>query len=178
MERLIEINKPEDFPQRYQDTNIAKLIEYHNFNKPQDDYENAELLIGMCMDHRKSLNIPTKFAYILRTGGANMKYSLFKISFAIAIGKIKTIAIIGHTQCGMVDLASKKEEFIQSLVENAGITQSDAKEHFNHYTKYEIGNEVDFVLSEVKRLREIYPKILIAPLIYKVEDDHLYLIKE
>jgi len=41
---------------------------------------------------------------------------------------------------------------------------------------FEIGNEVDFVLSEAKRLR--YPKILVAPLLYRVEDDQLYQLKE
>ncbi|MFV9510818.1 hypothetical protein [Tepidibacillus sp. LV47] len=43
---------------------------------------------------------------------------------------------------------------------------------------FEIGNEVDFVLSEVKRLRLRYPKIMVAPLLYKVEDNRLYLIRE
>jgi carbonic anhydrase len=43
---------------------------------------------------------------------------------------------------------------------------------------FEIGNEVDFILSEVKRLRTRYTKIQIAPMIYLVEDNKLYLIKE
>jgi len=43
---------------------------------------------------------------------------------------------------------------------------------------FEIGNEVDFIVSEVQRLRLRYPGILIAPLLYKVEDNLLYLINE
>jgi carbonic anhydrase len=43
---------------------------------------------------------------------------------------------------------------------------------------FEIGNEADFILSEAKRLRLEYPKILVAPLIYKVEDNLLYLLNE
>ncbi len=43
---------------------------------------------------------------------------------------------------------------------------------------FEIGNEVDFVLSEAKRLRLRYPKIQVAPLIYRVEDNRLYLVNE
>lgn len=43
---------------------------------------------------------------------------------------------------------------------------------------FEIGNEVDFVLSEAKRLRLRYPKIIIAPLLYRVEDNRLYLVQE
>ena len=34
---------------------------------------------------------------------------------------------------------------------------------------FEIGNEVDFVLSEAKRLRSEYPAIVVAPMIYRVE---------
>ena len=43
---------------------------------------------------------------------------------------------------------------------------------------FEIGNEVDFVLSEAKRLRLRYPKIVVAPMLYRVEDNLLCLIKE
>ena len=43
---------------------------------------------------------------------------------------------------------------------------------------FEIGNEVDFVLSEAKRLRLRYPKIQVAPLMYRIEDNQLYLIRE
>ena len=41
-----------------------------------------------------------------------------------------------------------------------------------------IGNEVDFVLSEAKRIRLRYPKIQVAPLLYRVEDNQLYQLKE
>jgi carbonic anhydrase len=43
---------------------------------------------------------------------------------------------------------------------------------------FEIGNEIDFVLSEAVRLRHKYPKILIAPMLYRVEDNLLYLLRE
>ena len=48
----------------------------------------------------------------------------------------------------------------------------------NYCTLYDIGNEVDFVLSEAKRLRLRYPKVLVVPMIYKIEDNRLYLIEE
>lgn len=125
------------------------------------------------------LNIPENFSFIIRTGGANLRYSEFKVSFAIAVGGVKHIALIGHTNCGMVNLISKKEVFVKGLTEIAGWTKEQAEEHFYHYgPMFEIGNEVDFILSEVKRLRQRYPKITIAPLIYKVEDNKLYLVRE
>jgi carbonic anhydrase len=41
---------------------------------------------------------------------------------------------------------------------------------------FEIGHEIEFVLSEVRRLRLRYPKIVVAPMIYRVEDNQLYLV--
>ena len=79
----------------------------------------------------------------------------------------------------MVNLVSKKDRFINGLVEKAGWEREWAEEHFMHFSPmFEIGNEIDFVLSEAKRLRLRYPKIMIAPMLYKVEDNRLYLIKE
>jgi carbonic anhydrase len=61
----------------------------------------------------------------------------------------------------------------------AGWDRESAKEHFIHFAPmFEIGNETDFILSETERLRSRYPKILIAPLIYLVDDNKLYFIKE
>jgi carbonic anhydrase len=131
------------------------------------------------MDNRKHIHIPDNFAYIIRTGGANLRYSEFKVSYSIAVGGVRSIALIGHTQCGMVNLIARKVQFVQGLVDNAGWQQQEAEEHFRHYAPmFEIGNEVDFVLSEVKRLRLRYPKVSVAPLIYRVEDNKLYIISE
>lgn len=179
MDDLISISSPDEIPQAYRRTPIGLLLEYHNLHRPQDPYQQAELLIGMCMDNRKSLRIPDNFAYIIRTGGANLRYSEFKVSYAIAVGNVKYIALIGHNNCGMVNLVSKRESFIEGLVENGGWKRALAEEHFSHFAPlFEIGNEIDFVTSEAKRLRIRYPRIVIAPMIYLVEDNLLYLIRE
>jgi len=179
MNRLIPVNSKQDIFEQYIDTPIGKLLEYHNLNQNFENYSRAQLLIGMCMDNRKHLRIPDNFAYIIRTGGANLRYSEFKVSYAIAVGNVKYIALIGHNNCGMVNLISKKESFINGLVENAGWDREWAEQHFLHFAPmFEIGNEIDFLLSEAKRLRLRYPKIMIAPLLYKIEDNKLYLINE
>lgn len=179
MDRLIQVSTEEDIFPEYRGTPIGHLLEYHNLHRSFDGYSKAQILIGMCMDHRKSLRIPDNFAYILRSGGGNLRYSEFKVSYAIAIGGIKAIALLGHNNCGMVNLFSKKGKFINGLVENAGWDKEFAEEHFKNFAPmYEIGNEIDFVLSEALRLRSRYPKILIAPLFYNIEDNQLYLIKE
>jgi carbonic anhydrase len=131
------------------------------------------------MDNRKHLHIPDNFAFIIRAGGANLRYSEFKVSYAIGVGGVRCLALIGHNQCGMVNLAARKEQFVRGLVETAGWGQKSAEEHFLQFAPmFEIGNEIDFVLSEVRRLRLRYPKILVAPLLYRVEDNLLYLIQE
>ena len=179
MNQLIPISSVADIPQQYKGTSIGLLLEYHNLGRPFELYSNAQLLIGMCMDNRKHLHIPDNFAFIIRSGGANLRYSEFKVSYAVAVGEVRCIALIGHNQCGMVNLIDRKEQFIRGLVKNAGWQLKAAEDHFHQFAPmFEIGNEIDFVLSEVKRLRLRYPKILVAPFLYRVEDNRLYLIQE
>jgi carbonic anhydrase len=179
MNRLISVTEPGHILPVYGNTPIGLLLEYHNLGRPLEPVTKAQLLIGMCMDNRKHLRIPDNFAYIIRAGGANLRYSEFKVSYAIAVGGVGAIALIGHTHCGMVNLIARKDQFIQGLVENAGWDKERAEEHFMHFAPmFEIGNETDFILSEAKRLRLRYPKIQVAPLMYRVEDNLLYLISE
>ncbi len=179
MDRLIKIETASDIPAEYKDTPIGNLLEYHNLKKPFGSYTSAQLLIGMCMDNRKHLNVPDNFAFVIRAGGANLRYSEFKVSFAIAVGGAQQIALIGHNHCGMVNLASKRSTFVDGMVERAGWTKEQAEEQFMNFAPmFEIGNEIDFILSETVRLRKKYPKIKIAPMMYLVEDNRLYLIRE
>ena len=179
MSQLTSIKDIDDIPPAYQDTHISALIAYHNLKRPFDLYAQAPLLIGMCMDHRKRLRIPANFAYIIRTGGGNLRYNEFQVSYALAIGGVESIALIGHNNCGMVNLIAKKEEFVSGLVEKAGWQRNLAEDHFTHFAPmFEIGNEIDFVMNEANRLRLRYPGVLVAPMLYKVEDNLLYLVEE
>jgi carbonic anhydrase len=180
MDNLSPVKSLDDIFPAYRSTPIELLLKYHNFGDfPAEPYTRAEILIGMCMDHRKHLRIPDNFAYIIRAGGANLRYSEFKVSYAIAVGGVRAIALIGHNNCGMVNLVARKTLFIDNLVTNAGWSHDQAEEHFNSYAPmFEIGNEIDFLLSESARLRHRYPKILVCPMLYRVEDNLLYLIHE
>lgn len=179
MNRLHSVSKPQDIFPQYRRTPIGLLLEYHNLGRKHDPYTNAQLLIGMCMDNRKHLRIPDNFAFIIRAAGADLRHSEFKVSYAIAVGGVQTIALIGHNQCGMVNLESRRELFIDGLMQNAGWPRNQAEEHFERFAPtFEIEDEVEFVLGEAKRLRDFYPKVLVAPLIYRVEDGLLYLVKE
>jgi carbonic anhydrase len=179
LEKLLAVSSTDDILPEYRETPIGLLLEYHNLNRSPETYDRAHLLIGMCMDNRKHLHIPDNFAFIIRAGGANLRYSEFKVSYAIGVGKVSHIALIGHSNCGMVNLIARKNEFIEGLVKFAGWDREKAEEHFFHYAPmFEIGSETDFILSETKRLRLRYPKIQIAPLFYLVKDNKLYFLKE
>jgi carbonic anhydrase len=177
-ERLIAVRASEDIPDQWRDSPIGRLIEYHNLDRPFDRYERAAILIGMCMDHRNQLRLPDQFAFVLRSGGANLRPSDFKVSFAVAVGGVRSIALIGHTDCRMSDLASRRDEFVAGLVET-GWEREEAERHFEQsLPRFEIGDEIDFVLEESARLRARYPAVAVAPLIYRVEDGRLYLVRE
>lgn len=179
MERLCAVEKAADIPAEYRGTPIGDMLEYHNLDRPYQTYTSSQLLIGMCMDNRKHLHIPDNFAYIIRSGGANLRYSEFKVSYAIGVGGVRCIALVGHDQCGMVNLVARRQLFVSGLVEHAGWTLQAAEEHFNTFAPmFELTNEVDFILSEVQRLRSRYPAIIVAPMIYRMENNRLYMIRE
>ena len=175
MHDLVPVLSREDIFPQYRDTPVGLLLEYHNLDRDYESYDNARLLIGMCMDNRKHLHIPENFAYIIRSGGANMRYSEFKVSYAISVGNVRHIALIGHNNCGMVNLVSRKDQFVDGLIMNAGWERERAEEHFHQFAPmFEIGSEMEFVMSEAARLNSRYPSVMVAPLMYLVEDNRLY----
>lgn len=179
IDRRLEINSMSEIPEEYRNTPISLLLEYHNLDRPFDSYSSAQLLVGMCMDSRKHLRIPDNFAFIIRSGGANLRTAEFKVSYAIGVGGVTAIALMGHNDCGMVNLIARKKLFTEGLCKNAGWTKEEAEEHFNSFSPlFEIGNETDFILSETHRLRLRYPKIVVAPMLYNVQNNRLFLLKE
>lgn len=177
MNHLIDIAKPEDIPEKFINTPIARMLEYQNMGAPHGLCSAAEMLVGTCVDNRIQFHLPANFAFVIRAGGANMKYNEFKISYALSIGNLEYFALIGHTQCGMVNLIDRKEEFVNGLVKNAGWKRDSAIHHFNQYApEFEIHNEVEFVVGEAHRLQLLYPKICIVPMLYNVDNHRLQLI--
>jgi carbonic anhydrase len=177
---LTPVESENDIPVAHRNDAIGLFLRYHNLDKPFDEtYTTAQLLIGMCMDSREHLRIPDNFAYIIRSGGANLRHADFKVSYAIGVGGVRAIALVGHTNCGMCGLHRRHEQFVNGLVENAGWERQRAEDHFNAFAPiFEIGNEIEFVREEAGRLNRRYPKIPVVPMIYKLEDNRLYLVGE
>ena len=176
--KIISITKQDDIPQEYKNTPIEELLLYNNFEIPFERHNSANLLIGMCMDNRKQLRLPENFAFIIRTGGANLRYSEFKISYAIAVGEIKYIMLLSHNNCGMVNLMSKKEIFVNGLVKNANWDREKAEVHFMNYAPmFELDNGEQFVIDEAERLRKRYKGIIVVPAYYQIEDNKVHLLE-
>lgn len=179
MSALIAVQSWDDILPAYQGTPVADLLAYHNLRVPHGIHDRAKLLIGMCMDNRLMLRIPHNFAYVLRAGGANLQRLEFKVSYAVAVGGVSTICLIGHDQCGMVDLHLRRDLFVDGLVENGGWERCEAEKHFDqHAAMFEIHDSAGFLVSEAKRLRARYPRVRVAPLFYRVQESLLYQIVE
>lgn len=179
MTRILPVNFRDDVLDEYRETPVGRLLEYHNLGRAQGTVSRPELLIGMCMDSRKTLRVPAGFAFVLRTAGANMRDNEFRISYAIAIGGVRTMVLIAHTDCGMARVSREHDAFVRGLVESAGWDAERAERHFaESVSRFAIDDEVGFVMREAERLRELYPGVTVAPLLYRVEDDLLYQLAE
>ena len=173
--RLRPVNTEADIDPMWRDTPIGDLLRYHNLGITPRSYDRAELLIAMCMDNRQALHLPDNFAYILRAGAGNLRRMQFKFSFAIAIGGVTAIAIIGHSDCRMNRLGDRRSLFIEGLVRNGGWDAVTAARHFDeHVAEFQIADTITFAEDEAARLRGVYPRIIVAPLFFTVEDGQLH----
>ncbi|HKO15671.1 MAG TPA: carbonic anhydrase [Gemmatimonadaceae bacterium] len=179
MTEILPVNYRTDILPEHRGTPVGLLLEYHNLERAMGSGPGRQLLIGMCMDSRKALRIPPDFAFVLRTAGANMRDNEFRISYAIAVGGVRTIVLIAHTDCGMRRVAGQHDAFVRGLVDHAGWDEARAEKHFaDSVPKFAIDDEVGFVMREAERLRVLYPRISVAPLLYRVEDDLLYQLRD
>ncbi len=168
---LVPVGGVSDILPDYRGTPVGDLLAYHNLGTPHRRHTEPELLIGTCMDHRVQLRIPSGFAFVLRCAGANLGMLRFDVSFAIAVGGVRSVCLIGHEGCRMVDVASEREGFVAGLIDSAGWNREQAEEHFDtHSARYGFGDVADFVWLEAQRLRERYAGITVAPLVYSLCD--------
>lgn len=168
---LVPINDESDILPVYRGTAVGDLLAYHNLGAPHRHHIEPELLIGMCMDYRLQIRIPSNFAFVLRCAGANLGMLEFDVSFAIAVGGVRSVCLIGHDGCRMVDVVSKREAFVSGLIDNVAWDREKAEEHFDAYSaRYGFGDVADFVWLEAQRLRGMYAGISVAPLVYSLGD--------
>ena len=80
---------------------LEVLLSSHNAGKPFAPFVLPQLAIVTCMEFRINLRLPDRFAFVLRTGGANVRPIESYLAFSVARTGIHAIAIIGHTDCAM-----------------------------------------------------------------------------
>ncbi|MFQ5463506.1 MAG: carbonic anhydrase [Phycisphaerae bacterium] len=167
----VSVCNERDILPEYRETAVGDLLAYHNLGAPHRHHTDAALLIGMCMDHRLQLEIPPNFAFVLRCAGANLGMLEFDVSFAIAVGGIRAVCLIGHDGCRMVDVASKRKAFVRGLIDSAGWDRAKAEEQFDtNSARCGFVDVSDSVWLEAQRLRETYAGITVAPLVYSLGD--------
>jgi len=177
MEKLLPMENMDAIPTELQESPISRLIGYHNIGKKLDNYNYPLVLICTCMDYRIKLQIPNNFAFMIRTAGANMSSCKFDISYAIAVGGIRHIALIGHNDCGMANLSRKEELFIEGMVRNAGWDKTRALEYFRQKEQEcTILKETDYIYNQAEELSREFPGVKVIPMLYRIEDNLLYLI--
>lgn len=165
----IKIFSESHIPAEYRNTPIGDFFRYHNLKSPQKPYDKAALLLVLCMDSRVEVDIPSGFAYVIRTGGCNIDPVEFNVSLAIAAGGVRDVLIVGHDDCCMAGLADKKDLVVKSLVELCSWSAAEAKEYFqSSQAAWEIKDERDFASSTAHRIRERYAGIRVAAGIYEL----------
>ncbi|MCW3489183.1 carbonic anhydrase [Dethiobacter alkaliphilus] len=168
-----------DIPPEYRQNPVGELIRYHNLGAVHKKYRQPEILIGKCMDYRVQLRTPPAFAYKLRSGGCNLNSNDFQVAYAVAVGGVKAIALIGHTDCGMVRLEEKREKFIQGFLTQSDCTHEEAASFFDqHAAANSLCRESDILFEEANRYRSWFPRLPVAVMLYKVNDSQLYLLNE
>ncbi|MBX9685872.1 MAG: SulP family inorganic anion transporter [Candidatus Obscuribacterales bacterium] len=176
---LIELKTADEIPSCLRDTPIEELIKCQNFFEASSDrLDQVDLIVGMCIDYRKQIHLPKNCAYVIRSPGANMRDMEFSIALALSSG-IEHMALVVHNNCIMSDPFNKKEIFVETLNKVHGWTKEKAESFFDlKADRLEIEDPVDFALEESKRLSTLFPQLNVVPLLYNVDNDRLFLIKD
>ncbi len=176
---MICITHEMDMPEEYRDTPIERLILHHNLNHGPERHEKADMLVLMCMDNRQQLRVPRNAAFFLRNSGGTQNGVSFSISFAVAVAGIRYIAVIGHSDCMMVNLGKRRKDFVEHLSEQFMWDRTEAENHFSDMCgQFNKADAAFSVISEAGLLRSAYPGVIVVPLFYSVEDHMLYIIEE
>jgi len=176
---MIAVHESTDILPAYRATPLAELLAAHNLGTPPAIRHDPDLLIVTCMDHRIRLDIPECFAFVLRVAGANADPVAFNVSFAVSVAGVKAIAVIGHDDCAMQDLHSKRDEFVSGLQQRCRWSRERVEEHFDAGAKrFAIADSAEATWHQAKRLQELYPGVDVAPFFFRADDATLLQVVE
>ena len=177
--RLVRVSKPEDIPEFLRNTPIEALLKCQNMGEVDaNQSEDPDLVIGMCIDYRKSLSLPQNCAYVIRRTGANMAGSEFSLALALSTG-IEYMALIAHNHCVMSDPHVKRGAFVSALTGKHGWSDDQALSFFDeHASSREIDDAIDFSIKESRRLSNLFRGLKVVPMLFMLEDNLVYLVKD
>lgn len=170
----VPVRSEADILPEWRETPVGELLRIHNLGTPASRVEGPRLLIARCLEHHASLRLPADFAVTVFSGAASLKRMPFKASWAVGVAGVRAIALVAHGPCGMTGLTTRREEFVQRLVEVGGWARSAAEQHFDHWSDlFEVEDAADFVLAEARRLAARYPRLPVAALYHDEPSDEL-----
>jgi carbonic anhydrase len=172
--RLVDLNSADAIPAEWRNTPFEALILSANFSMPISVTGKPELLIATCIDFRYALPIPRMYAYVTRGAGGRLIGSEFSIAYVLSKG-VEHVALIAHNDCGMTQVQQNAPKMIEALTNQGWDDQKAIELVTNHTPTYEIDDELDALKVEYERLKQLFPKLNIAPLFVCLADTKLYL---
>jgi carbonic anhydrase len=180
MVSLVDVYAAGDILPAYRGAPIERLLRVHNLGQtPGVHASHAELFICTCIDRRIDLRLPKGAAFVLRTAGARLDGNEFEAMFAVAIGGVTTVATIGHTDCAMGHVLEQRDAFIAGLVQRGRAAPEDAAARYDaEAPRLALSDPVAHTLEQARQVRSLLPGVLVAPLLYRVENHRLAQIVE
>lgn len=173
---LKEIRSRDDIPETWKDTPIESFVMSQNFGWPIAATGKVELLIATCIEFRYSLPIPKMYAYVIRRASGRVIGSEFSVGYTLSQG-VRYLIIIGHNDCGMSKVYEKAPQVVQAFIDQ-GWEREVAEEYVKKQAaRHAIKDELEALREEYLRLRNVFRKLVIAPLFVCLHDSKLYIPK-
>jgi carbonic anhydrase len=176
---LLPVHGENDILPEHLDTPVADLLRFHNLVAPLRSAGRPRLAIATCIDPRIVLRLPRGFAFVLRTPSIEVDTMDFALAYAAGVAAVSAICVLGHDECGLVDLGEQRDAFVTGLALKAGWTPEAAGECFDRSKdRFVVGDSIENVRTKTAWLRERFPRMRVAPLFYGVREGRLLQVRE
>lgn len=166
---MLPVERSDDILPDYRRTAVGALLAAQNLGEKPRVGSAPTLAIVTCMDHRVLLDVPSGFAFQIRTAGANPRPVLANLAFAVAVAGVGEIAVIGHTDCAMCRAPEVEREFITKLQRKHGWSDDEASSAFEIIREdFAITDPSTAAVEQAQWLGDWFPDCLVAPLLYDV----------
>lgn len=170
----VPVRSEADVLDEYRGTPIEQLLINHNVRPVIDPQGTPQLVVATCMDHRVNLKMPVSFAMLIRTAGTNVDPLVFNVLAAMAVRDIRTVAVIGHSDCAMLDVERHRDKFVATATSVCTMTEEEANRLFERgASRFGFEDYHEQVLAQCEYLQKTIPGALVAPLVFDVATGEL-----